>query len=476
MEDECALCQESICTATWNCGNNHRSCLKCYVALRKFARRNFAAFACPFCRAAVTKSEDSTDLQQGLSLQSARDNHVLVPVGPGTAGADSVAEEDVVRFVRQILTSQRQSMTSAGNAEMRNMYDDLRHHLRDLSMMEYELVFTELVKDVNLHHLLRNIDSKLYETKTEVSVVQKTVEYMFNDPNMTAVAARAGINTAGQVIAALFSGSVSKSLIHFTGMDAGLAAFTFVIFAVNELSRYRRGEISRTEALKNIGEHSVGAVCGTAGCVAGGMAGASIGGAVGSVVPVAGTALGAAIGTIIGAILGSFASDSLGRLAYRKVLPRIEKVEESSECEQQVLRGLAEVAAEAAEKLGINLQHHDFAEAKSRYRKMLLRNHPDRFQGQPEEVITKQHEKMLEILSSWSLVRLYYKEHPGVTAEWVQVESPDDAFILVNVLRRKVHECGQDVWKYVRCWFGDLGLGRDLDVEKEMITTMQVYV
>jgi hypothetical protein len=79
--DQCMICLENISTATWNCGGHHRSCLKCFTQTREFARRNFIPFRCPFCRENTTNYQDTTSVQQGLTMEIAREEGTVVEVG-----------------------------------------------------------------------------------------------------------------------------------------------------------------------------------------------------------------------------------------------------------------------------------------------------------------------------------------------------------------------------------------------------------
>ena len=480
MADNCAVCFNSICTATWDCGNNHRTCLSCFLDCRDTARRNDLPLVCPMCRGAATKAVDTTAIQlHSATMQQARNDQIEVRIGVTAGDRKELQEQNVVEFIRRSLASAVANIKASypDEGERAVTYQRLQQKLGSkLSRDEYNSVFTELVKDADMLEVLQNIDKKMCATKIEKSSTSRTLIRAMHDPDNKAIVMKTSVNSFFQIMFSSISGGVD-SLAHATAADVLVAGFMMVAFNTAEIYKYRAGEISGLDCLRNIVEHTVGCTASVAGCVAGGGAGAYIGGIVGSSVPIIGTVMGVACGTILGSVIGSSGADFTARKAFRSWFPGVKSETTSIEVEREIRLTMEEKATEAAVTFKISLKHNSFSEAKKRFRRVLIANHPDRFNNRPQDIQDQQKKKVMKILSDWAIVRLYYKEyHVDNGCEVDEDEGNDEGFVHINTLKQQVQTSMGVGWKIVRCWFGDNNnIGRPLS-KNEKIETVELYV
>ncbi|CAF1550997.1 unnamed protein product, partial [Didymodactylos carnosus] len=314
-----------------------------------------------------------------------------------------------------------------------------------LTIAQYQLVFVELIKDENLHGVLKQLDSRKFERRSVTRSVQEMVVRTIESPDNKAIVSRAVIGTAGSAVFDL----ATKGISGFVNASAtGCAASNgvmFAIFSAVELYRWSKGADGR-EVAKNIGEHAVGSLCGFSGGYGGFFGGAAAGAAIGSAVPIIGTAIGGVIGGIIGTLFGGLVCDAAGRWVYRKFLPRKEtaRVDTKENVEHQITP--EEVAEKAAEKFGINLQLDSFEEAQARFRRRLLGSHPDKHPDASEEERKRLTAETTDILACWLIVREYYNDRG-------QVESADCEEGFIKAFALKVFEAATNQWRVARTYF-----------------------
>lgn len=162
-------------------------------------------------------------IQSTLKMANARESGAVIQVFLSVNDDEAVVQEEIVSFVRQSLANLKHTIENDPSVNAKDVYDNLRRSLRNLSMEEYELVFTELVKDVDIHGMLQRVDKSLYEKKIERKMIQQYVDHVMGSPNFSAVVTRAAVTTTMQVsTAAIHSESVHFSIFPVWTRQSGL--------------------------------------------------------------------------------------------------------------------------------------------------------------------------------------------------------------------------------------------------------------
>lgn len=464
MEDICIYCTVCLATVTFDACGHRQYCATCYKKTMENDRKN-----CPICYVEVKAVQDSTVVQLrettlSDSLSVYDDLKQDYPYGCILFGEhtpqECIANRDIQQVVRQAMEAVR-----ASRLDFRQLKVALKERL---TVAQYQLVFVELIKDENLHGVLKQLDNRKLEQQLVTRSVQQMVVYTIESPNKGAIMSRAAIGTSGSAVFDLVTKGVSSLGSASAAGCAVSNGVMFTIFTAVELYRWSKGA-DGLEVAKNIGEHAVGSLCGFGGGYGGCLVGSMAGAALGSVVPGIGTAIGGVIGGIIGTLFGGLVCDATGRWFYRKILPRKETahVDTEENVEQQITA--EEVAKKAAEKFRINLQLDSFEEAHARFRRRLLDSHPDKHPGASEEEHARLTAETRDILACWLIVREYYNDRG-------QVEGADceEGFIKAFVL--KVFEASINQWRVVRTYFHDVALGRDINPGTEKIESITFYV
>lgn len=401
-------------------------------------------YLCENCNQPYTEFTDCSTMQIAeASMARAVATGKNVPIGTQMGNIRRLADEELVETVRVLIHH-----VEAQRLQLEELREALQDHL---TVRQFELVFTELVAYLDMHDVLQQIDRARFATRVETQTFNRQIQKFLHDPDNRAIAARASVNATSVVALSAFFRGI-KSLYTLIGADAACGLLVFSCFVLYEYRKYANGDTKQwSEFCNNIGEHAVGTFGGSAGALAGTL--------LGSLLP-GGTIVGAILGEMIGSLLG----DATSRYFYRHYVPTI--VSEDEQVEEDVIVNLTEleIAKKAATKLGISLKHHSFEEAKTRWRKLLLREHPDKLppDAAPELILQKTL-NMQELLAAWSTVRHYYRElHP---IEEVRTEAlhSNEGFFQFNVLR--VREKIDAAWKYAgTCWFGaEIEFGRAVD-------------
>ncbi len=464
MEDICIFCTERLATVTFNACGHRQYCAPCYQLTTQDGPIN-----CPICYGQVTTVQDSTAVQlrettlnDCLSLYD--DLKQDYPYGcllfTEHGPQELIATHDVQQVVRQAMEA-----VKASRLDSRRLKAALKERL---TVAQYQLVFVELIKDENLHGVLKQLDSRKFERRSVTRSIQQMVVLTIESPDNLAIISRAAIGTAGSVLSDLATKGISGFANASAAGCAGSNGAMFAIFSAVELYRWSKGADGR-EVAKNIGEHAVGSFGGFGGGYFGCKSGVAVGTAVGSVVPLIGTAIGGVIGGIIGTLIGGLVLDAAGRWVYRKVLPRKETahVDMEEHVEQQITP--EEVAKKAAEKFGINLQLDSFEEAHARFRRRLLDSHPDKHPEASEEERERLTADTIDILACWLIVREYYNDSG-------QIEGTDCEEGFIKAFALKVFEVATNQWQVVRTYFHLVNLGRDIDPKTEKIEEITFYV
>ena len=337
------------------------------------------------------------------------------------------------------IVKQAMEAVQASKLELSQLKKALRQHL---TMEQFQLVFVELIKNQDFHSVLKQLDARKFETKSTRIKVQHLVVQLIKTPDCVALATRAAIATAG---ACVFSNVVM-----------------FGIFAAFELIQLSRGHRTLLEFGKNMGEHATGLVSGTFGA----SAGLSVGVAVGTLFA---PGIGTAIGGIIGSLIGGVVLDFFGRAIYRKIVPsnKTKIVEEYVTVEQELTK--QELVEKAAEKFKIDINNATFEEAQTRFRRLLLANHPDKHPDVSEEEQKRLTAETADILACWYIVREYYKERGDVT----DIDC-DEGFI--KICAYQILDFATKKWRTVRTYLPDLNFRREIDPTKEKIQELTIYV
>jgi hypothetical protein len=439
-EDYCIVCEDNLATQAFPCG--HRDlCLDCYTTGMQRARNGLRR--CPICRHEGRAFDTTTIQLNALTLRDgvlrANDVGSAYPFGCQLVGPDRpkiFATAETIAIVRQEIERLRVGELT---------YDRFHYELRSrLTIPQLELAFQMLLADEDFHDVIKRMDTRNCETVTERNVrtiVRRTIE---------------GYN---------FGAVLTRSLISTTLLSGLFLNQGFLLFSGVELYRWATGKISRKDCFLNIGEHCIGSYTGVVGAFYGFEYGAIIG-------TFLAPGVGSVIGAILGVYIGGFSMDAAGRCAYRVLVPRTTETNITEDVVEERPCTPMEIAQKAADKFGVKLEDHTFGEAQRRYRRMLLANHPDKF---PDASIEEKEQKKLEttdILACWEIVREYYEDHPHPTAG-DNVGDVDEGFLTAFVLKVKDAVTGQ--WKAVRSWWGELGLGRDLE-ENERVDQLTLYI
>jgi hypothetical protein len=319
--------------------------------------------------------------------------------------------------------------------------DSLRTALdAQLSRAEQQLAFIELNKDVDLHSTLVSLNEQLLcrdGAWGEVArhVIRRTVE----GDDTHAMAGRAAVSVAGDVVGVAAFGL--QSVKHVAGSNFGTNLVVCLILSSIDTYRWSVGEIRSKQLVCNVGEH----VAGCSAAVGGAVLGAGAGVATGAALGFAGGPL-APITTVLGALLGGFIADVLARKAYQAGVNSLSDAFNVKETEDEARQ---RAMNEAAAILGIDLQRDGFALAKSKFRSMILSNHPDRAQANhtSEDSATA-----ARIIAAWQIVRGFY-ELRGQLDDGDGCKEPE-AFVVLWVM--KTWEAASNAWQITRTWFGDM--------------------
>ena len=464
MEDICIFCTERLATVTFNACGHRQYCAHCYQRTTQGGLKN-----CPICYGQVTAVQDSTAVQlrkttlnDSLSLYD--DLRQDYPYGcllfNDRVPQELIATPDVQQVVRQAMEA-----VTASRLDFRQLKVALKERL---TVAQYQLVFVELIKDENLHGVLKQLDSRKFERRSITRSVQEMVVCTIESPNNLAIASRAAIGTTGSAVFDL----ATKGISGFANASAAGCAVSngvmFAIFSAVELYRWSKGA-DGCEVAKNIGEHAVGSLYGFGGGYLGSLGGAAVGATIGSVVPIVGTVIGGVIGGIIGTLFGGLVCDAAGRWFYRKLLPRKETayVDTDENVERQITP--EEVAKKAAETFGINLQLDSFEEAHARFRRRLLKSHPDKHPDASQEERERLTAETTDILACWLIVRENYNDRG-------QVEGADCEEGFIRAFALKVFEAATNQWRVARTYFHHVKLDRDIDPVAEKIEAITFYV
>ena len=129
--------------------------------------------------------------------------------------------------------------------------------------------------------------------------------------------------------------------------------------------------------------------------------------------------------SLYGCFLGAFGFDILSRLGYRAVVHQTGLLNEVKQAESK------QKALEAAAKcIGVNLDVHNFNEAKTRFRTKLLKVHPDKASDEKQRM--GNHLKTQDLLASWQLLRGHYEQAGCCRCKLVLSLTYDDHFIILQ--------------------------------------------
>lgn len=325
-----------------------------------------------------------------------------------------------------------------------------------LTALEREVAFIELNKDVDLHRTLVNLDEALVRRDRVWSdvaryMIQRTVE----GQDTEAMAARAAVSAVADVVELGVTVMNSAKTIQAC-KGAGLVSNSIVclIMASVDVYRWSKGEISANNLACNIGEHIAG--CGAA--VPGAIGGASLGATLGGPA--------APVTAILGALIGGFLADVITRKIYRESIKSISgKVTETEEQARQ--RAISEAAA----TLGIDLQRDGFALAKSKFRRLVLENHPDKA-ATDHRSNGQEHETAARIIAAWQIVRGQYE----LRSELDDGDGGKEPEALVVLWVMKSRQTVAEAWKVVKTWFGEMDNAPVHHGQLEMVEQYTVYM
>jgi hypothetical protein len=434
--------------------------------------QNANACVCFVCRQPTNGQDPENSLQrQGCTtpadaVEQTRTFRLNYPMGARLYGEDIIADEDVLRVVRDAMRAVNASVLPLGLLK--------RALAKRLTMAQYQLVFLELVKEQDLYNVLIKLDSKLSERKTITQRAQEVVVHTIEDTDTSAIACRA---VAGTIADTLITG-LTRGLSGFQSFKVGTDAVTntlvFSVFAILEIYRCSKGEITAATMRRNIGEHATGSIAGFAGSWAGFKVGASIGVVCGTAIPIPfiGSVAGGVIGGITGLFLGGMIMDGAGRWVYRKFLPN-EKTELREYDETvEVLMTPIEIVKKAALKLNIDIEVDAFADANTRFRRKLLANHPDKAPpNSTAEELERRCAETRDLLSCWQVVRTYYQDEGRLDPE-----ESEEAFIILCVLQAL--NTVTNTWETVRSWFenASAGVEHPLNPAEQRIESKRLYL
>lgn len=477
------VCTNSACTKlacmTYECGHRFL-CTQCFdVAFAEAKTLN-----CPLDDCLVADRENVTDslphqhrhlyISRGLSM---RDNN---PIGTSFHGQDfsQLADAAVVARVRAVLKGIDLSSVD-GEEELRLIVGD------NLTINQYDLVWAELSKDADLHGVLKKIDAKNFEKETFAEYVRREVVTTVEGTNKRAIASRAIAGSIVDMIFYAFYGVADKTWYGYYGYSAPMDAVSNImmtgLFCTLEFYRGCKGQhvdengnvvgITMDTAITNMGEHVAGGAGGFAGSMAGAKAFGMAGAAAGSLVPGVGTATGGLVGAFAGIIIGGIGVDYALRMMYRLFYPNEEVHMEENSVESTRLLTKEESAQRAAEVLGINLKKNSFAIAQGIFREEIMRVHTDKNPHCSLDEMKQFQERTCDVLACWAIVREYYKESNKIKPSHKECE------LNMWVLRTKMEEAGEEMWKAVRVWFGsEDDIGRPLDEGVEKVDHELIYL
>ena len=193
MADICIACENALATVTPQC--RHRQyCAECF---EKTQNQNNGAQNCALCRQSILAVSDTTALQllpltlaDSLSTYESLKKEYLL--GCLLFGTDPITStDDVYKIVQQAMKA-----VDASKLELRELKTALR---RRLTMEQYQIVFVELIKNEDLHSVLKQLDKRKFETRTIVTTVKQMVVRAIRSPDSVAIASRAAVATVGSV-------------------------------------------------------------------------------------------------------------------------------------------------------------------------------------------------------------------------------------------------------------------------------------
>lgn len=464
MEDICVFCTERLASVTFASCKHRQYCAPCYAKMTQDGSGK-----CPICYQQVTAVHDSAAIQLrpttlNDSMSTYDDLKRDYPYGSllfqERTPEIRFANADIQRIVREAMEA-----VNASRLDSRRLKTALKEQL---TVAQYQLVFVELIKDENLHGVLKQLDNRKFEQRSVTTMVREMVVRSIESPDPIAVVARAAIGTAGSAAFDLAMKGVSGFTQASAAGCAASNAVMFAVFAAVELYRWSKG-LDGQEAAKNIGEHAIGSVLGFGGGYVGYLGGASVGAAVGSVVPVIGTVVGGVLGGIIGMLFGGLACDATGRFVYRKALPRKETAHVDTETTVEQRLTPEEIAQKAADKFGIKFNLDSFEDAQRRFRRKLLDNHPDKHPEASEEEHKRLTAETRDILACWLIIREYYNDRG-------QVEGADCEEGFIKVFAVRVLDAATNQWRLVRTYFGIFEPDHHVDPATEKIEEVTFYV
>ena len=340
----------------------------------------------------------------------------------------------------------------------------LKRSFRQLSIKQYDIVFDELIKDVEFHEILKKIDRSKMEkiANKQRKKLQRMIFEMATSLKLNAIVARGVVTTTINIFGAIIEAAVNQT----TQIDsfAEFCTVAFALFSGIELMRFLRHELAGKELVKNIGEHSSGCVASFGGTMLGVYACTKVGGSLGP--------MGRFFGSVLSCIFPGTICNVAGRLLFRKLFPPTTRVflEKTNILEIQIRQQA--MAKTAAEKLKINFEKHSFKEAQQRFRQILLSNHPDKY---PDASLDRKAEltaETTEILRYWEIVKEYYK-----TLGKYDETAESGSYIELYVF--KVLNTINGHWKTVRTFFADRNFdGQAKGIEgqtNERVEVVKVY-
>lgn len=282
--------------------------------------------------------------------------------------------------------------------------DELKNIMRSkLSIEELELAFVELVKDVDLHEVLKQIDARMFDKTVLDTRMREAIHHAIAAKDSDAIIARALLGTGGAAVTGGVIGGVHALRCFHVGIEGVSNAVMFFLFSAVEIGRWAasEGKMTTETLFVNIGEHfagsSMGLLGGWGGAVAGGLAGAALG----SAIPIIGTLVGGIVGTILGLLIISTATDTTSRTCYRIVLPRNE--------------GRPDAVIQRAQiELGVSVEHHTYEEARTRFRNKILSNHAHAISEKDPKKLQQLAVDSCEKIACWCIVREYYAAQNGI--------------------------------------------------------------
>jgi len=222
--------------------------------------------------------------------------------------------------------------------------------------------------------------------------------------------------------------------------SGGISAAAASILCICEAYRWGKGDITGKDAALNCGEHIVGTAAGWgASCYAISSVGFLAGGwtVLGLSVPILGIGIGAAL-------LGNMAARKLYSIWRRWCFQGSDMEREAAEHEAR--RCAEQVIKDSARYLEIDLKSDSYAEAKKKYRFLLLKTHPDK--GRPDEE-NERNEKTQKLVAHWLIVRKHYEELDESDERRNGMGTED---LKISLMAKYIWDEAKNVWCHVAAW------------------------